>query len=176
MRNKIVIRRTASQPDDPTVRHIALTQGKIAVVDAADYEELSKWNWFACLNPTSGHYYAKRNLFIDGKMTTLPMHTAIIGASPGRVPDHIDGDTLNNRRSNLRAATPTESCINRRIFKNNKTGFRGVSHAHHGGKFAAKIRINKILIHLGYFDTAEEASEVVIARQQQEFTAPRRAS
>jgi hypothetical protein len=70
--------------------------------------------------------------------------------------DHIDGNKSNNRIENLRMATRTEQNYNQLVRKTNKLGVKGVSK--HGNKYRAKIRIDGKKVHLGYFDTAEEAT------------------
>lgn len=68
--------------------------------------------------------------------------------------DHIDQNVANNRFENLRAATPSQSSCNKK--EANASGFRGVDAF--GKRWRAKIRHNNVHIHIGYFDTPEEAS------------------
>lgn len=69
-------------------------------------------------------YYTK---FSDGKRLDLPLHRFILNNPPKElVVDHIDGDTLNNKSSNLRAVTQQQNCQNQRVRKNNASGERGV--------------------------------------------------
>ena len=91
----------------------------VTTVDAADYEWLSQYRWFA--KGTGGKYYAGRAE--RGEM--IMMHREIMKPPPGMVVDHIDGDSLNNRRSNLRICTPRQNNHNR-TFKGNTSGFAGV--------------------------------------------------
>ncbi len=98
------------------MREIKLTQGRIAIVDAADYESLSQWKW--CVSKG----YAIRN---DGK-TSLSMHRQILGFPESHV-DHINGDPLDNRRINLRLATCAENNRNKKKHSNNSSGVIGVS-------------------------------------------------
>ena len=77
-------------PSDPGVRHIALTKGKFAIVDAADYEYLCQFRWHA--KETRGRFYAAT--VIDGK--SVAMHQLLMSPPKGMVVDHIDGNGLNN--------------------------------------------------------------------------------
>lgn len=79
------------------------------------------------------------------------------GSWPTKWIDHRDGDGLNNSWSNLREATPSQNNQNSKRQKNNTTGFRGVSYHKYKGKFRAKINVNGVSNHLGYYSTAEDA-------------------
>lgn len=154
-------RRFIEQPDDPTIRYIALTQGKYAIVDASDYEWLMQWNWFARKDKELKRWYAARSLIIDGRPRMIHMHRVILGLDrlDPRTGDHIEPDlTLDNRRSNLRiATTATEQCCNQRKRKDNKSGYKGVHFHKDSGKWETSISVNKKRIQLGLFHTAEEA-------------------
>lgn len=78
---------------------------------------------------------------------------------PPRIIDHIDGNPLNNSIANLRAATGRLNQLNRRVSRNNTTGYTGVSYMCRLGKYKAVIYKNSKPIYLGLFDTAEDASE-----------------
>lgn len=75
--------------------------------------------------------------------------------------DHINGDTLDNRRSNLRECTNTENCRNRADNYNNKSGYKGVFWYTHckTPKWVANITVDRKKIHLGYFENIEDAIE-----------------
>jgi hypothetical protein len=98
--------------------------------------------------------YARLTVPLNGERF---IHRIIAGAQPGEEVDHIDRNTLNNKRSNLRIATRQQQGFNRGLFKNNTTGYKGVSF--HRGKWQASIRVNGILEYLGRFTTPEKASE-----------------
>lgn len=72
--------------------------------------------------------------------------------------DHIDGDRSNNKISNLRDVTQTLNSRNRAANRNSSTGFTGVSFHKRSGKYYAYIRLRYKLVHLGYFFSAEAAS------------------
>jgi hypothetical protein len=71
--------------------------------------------------------------------------------------DHVDGNTLNNTRANLRIATPTQSHWNSRKRSNNTSGYKGVSWDKRAKVWAATFKINGRCIHLGCFDTPGKA-------------------
>jgi hypothetical protein len=86
------------------------------------------------------------------------MHRLISGTPAGMETDHIDGDGLNNRRSNLRFATTSENQRNRVASANNTSGGRkGVNFHRYSGRWRASIQLNGKRRHLGYFDTPDQA-------------------
>jgi hypothetical protein len=87
------------------------------------------------------------------------MHRFIVDAPPSAQVDHINGDTLNNCRVNLRLATNAQNGGNRRINGNNTTGFKGVSFNKQERRWVAYIKLQYKLYHLGLFDTPEEAAK-----------------
>lgn len=137
------------------MKEIKLTQGKVALVDDADYEELSKHNW--CANKGRITFYAGRGVKIKGKHVTIPMHRVIMKTPKGMDTDHIDGNGLNNQRENLRICTHAENSINRGKCKSNTSGYKGVSWHGGGKKWLSKIRVKRKQINLGIFLTKEEA-------------------
>lgn len=93
------------------------------------------------------------------------MHRVIMGLAPGdgRQVDHIDRNGLNNRRSNLRFATPSQNMYNASS-PGNSTGFRGVEKVRGASRFNARIRVDGERFHLGSFPTAEDAARAYDAK------------
>ncbi|PXW51311.1 HNH endonuclease [Methylobacterium sp. B4] len=131
---------------------VSLTQGLEAVIDAADVPLLSGYAWTAQVG-AEGHAYARR-YFRGG---ALLMHRVLMRAEKGLCVDHIDGDGLNNRRSNLRIANQSQNNMNMLVTRRNKIGVKGVS-VGKTGKFEAKIKYQDKNYYLGGFPTPEEAS------------------
>ena len=136
-------------PAGDDVRHIALTKGKFAIVDAADYEYLSRFRWHA--KEARGRFYAAT--VINGKSIT--MHQLLMAPPRGMVVDHIDGNGLNNRRQNLRLCTPRQNRRNTRP-RRKTSAFLGVSRR--GQKYLARIKHDGRELYLGLFDTETEAA------------------
>lgn len=91
------------------VAFVPLPHGDFAVIDSADYPEISKRPWH--LTGKAGEHYAATNRPGGG---LLKLHHAIMGSPPpGMMVDHIDRDKLNNTRANLRFVTPSENSRNR---------------------------------------------------------------
>jgi hypothetical protein len=137
---------------------IKLTKGKVALIDDID-ADLAELKWQA--SATHGGYYAVRHLARPSK--TLLLHRTILERMTGRtltkteLTDHINGDKLDNRRTNLRIATPTQNLQNRGKTKQNKSGYKGVSWYRAMGKWRAQITVNGKKTYLGTFATPEEA-------------------
>lgn len=96
----------------------------------------------------------KNKIYKEHRLAFLYM----TGSIPDIV-DHIDGNGLNNKWSNLRAVNATDSARNKPIQKNNKSGIPGVSYYKKLKKWRAAISVNGKKKHLGYFDEIDEAAE-----------------
>lgn len=86
---------------------------------------------------------------------------------PGSVIDHINHDSLDDRLENLRACTPTENARNKRIYRNNTSGIRGVYQRN--GRWSAWIKISKKQVSVGTFATAQEAASARSAAEGREY-------
>ena len=138
-------------------KEIQLTQGKVAIVDDSDYEELSKYKWYA--NCIKGTYYAVHTINKkSGCNIKILMHRFILNAKKGIIIDHINRDTLNNSRSNLRECNHKENRLNSKLNKNNKTGFRGVSIYGKTNKFTASIKLHKNT-RIGIYENSIDAAK-----------------
>jgi hypothetical protein len=147
-----------SQPGtEPGTLLVPLTKGQFAIIDEADSWPL-EWNWTATWNPTKRGFYAARSNCSTDRKRTILMHREVMGASPGTQVDHVNGDTLDNRRGNLRLATRGENQRNRGKTRNNKSGFKGVNWRKAEKKWHARIALNGKDHHLGYFSDRIEAS------------------
>lgn len=94
-------------------------------------------------------------LYVRVNPSKISLHRLIMGIPQDKVIDHINRDTLDNRKSNLRICTIQENLRNQKR-PNNKTGKTGVSIAY-GGKYSAQIKHNYKKIHLGIFDNLKSA-------------------
>ncbi len=100
------------------------------------------------------------------------MHREILGiAEAGRtvLGDHIDGNTLDNRRQNLRCVTPSQSVMNRGTQKNNASGVTGVRFDDAAGRWVAIITVNRKQLWLGAADTIEEAARLRLEGERKYF-------
>lgn len=101
-----------------------------------------------------------------GNETSIQMHRIILSRMLGRElerheqVDHWNLNGLDNTRGNLRLATHSQNQANRKVQKNNKLGVKGV--VENGNKYRARIDVNGKCIHLGLFDTLEQARNAYI--------------
>lgn len=118
-------------------KRIPLTKGQFTIVDDEDYEFLSQWDWFAHAGRNS--YYAYRGV---GESHVI-MHRVILNVTDkDLVVDHIDGDGLNNQKSNLRTCTKNENTRNSVKRKDNTSGYKGVSWHKQSRKWVVNIQHN----------------------------------
>lgn len=150
---------------DGTLAYVPLTRGMEAVIDAADVWLVERWNWTATAG--EGRIYAARYTALHGKKFPVFMHRAIVWAPQGRDVDHRDLDGLNNRRSNLRLCTGQQNSWNTRALSRNRTGFKGVWERE--GKFLACLKVDGRTLHLGTFDTPEEAHATYVEYADKHF-------
>lgn len=142
------------------MKKIELSKGLFAKVSDQDYARLSKMNWCASYNGRRDKVYARNEKRINGKIKRTYMHRLIKGvSSKNLLVDHKNGDTLDNRRSNLRKATPKQNSSHKTTLSaHNTTGYRGVRR--YGEKFRAYIYQGNRCIYLGTFGTPQEAAKV----------------
>ena len=140
---------------DGDLAYITLTKGYEAVIDAADVHLVDGFNWYA---NTDGHtVYAQRGAYANGAQKTTRLHRVLMGVHGDLLVDHIDGDGLNNRRSNLRVATHAQNQRNQRLVKRNSSGFKGVSWDKEERNWLAQIRVDGNSRKLGRYKTPEQA-------------------
>lgn len=130
---------------------IKSTNGYEIMVDDEDYSLLSLVKWRAC-RPNKTTWYAYT--CIANKH--VAMHRILLKPSKEFLVDHKDCNGLNNQKSNLRICGKIENAQNSRIRKTNRYGFKGICLTR--GRFQAVIFKNKQRMHLGTFDTPEEAA------------------
>ena len=116
-------------------------------MDDKDYVAISKYKWYA--KRCKGLLYAARH---DASLREIYMHQMIFGV---KWCDHANRNSLDNRRNNLRKASRSQQNCNRKMQKNNTSGYKGVSFAE--GYWRAQIWQGQ-RIHLGYYKTKEEAA------------------
>ena len=132
---------------------IPLTLGYVATIDEDDSPCLESYKWSASKTP-SGCYArsVKRG-------RRIYMHRLIMGVLDDlRVEvDHINGNTMDNRKANLRVCFPQQNDYNRKTYSSNTSGFKGVTWSKEKGIWVSRINVNGRRIHLGYFNNPEAA-------------------
>lgn len=116
-------------------------KGKYTIVSKEDYQELSKYKWYATDKGHRRTKYARGTL--NGKFKhSTGMHRVILGVTgkPHLLVDHINGNGLDNRRENLRIATPSKNASNVSLRRDNTSGYKGVSYRKDRGTWRTEIR------------------------------------
>tara|TARA_R110000787_G_scaffold96201_1_gene199447 strand:- start:474 stop:959 length:486 start_codon:yes stop_codon:yes gene_type:complete len=132
----------------------AYKDGKTFLVSPDDYEDFVDGYRFGL--SSKGHVmYSGRKDGLNGKR----LHRIIMGEPEDFVIDHINRDLLDNRSCNLGFVSQQENVINRGIKKTNKSGVSGVSWHKRDNKWVSQITYKNKKIHLGNFDTLEEATK-----------------
>jgi hypothetical protein len=140
-------------------RRIYLGEGEWTILDQQDYYRLSNFKWY--LRGQGKKFYAIRSVkYGPGKTKESRMHREIMSAPAGLLVDHKDGNSLDNRRENLRLATHSQNACNSQINKTkSKSRFRGACLDKSNGRWFTTIRTNGKRLWFGYFDNEIEAAK-----------------
>jgi hypothetical protein len=133
---------------------IKLSNGIAVLLDDEDFERLHKYKWYQ----TKNGYIMRHETW--PKTGTVYMHREILGAQKGELIDHANHIKYDNRRVNLRFATPSQNIFNQPISSANTSGYVGVCYVKEKRKWRAKIYKNKKAIYLGYFDNKHDAARM----------------
>lgn len=155
---------------------IKLSHGLFAKIDDKDFEKVSQFEWFAYRIAGMGQsgktylygFKPGRKVKKEGekypsgkqKYQRVWLYNFLMEPSEGMIVDHINGDPLDNRRSNLRIITQKQNVLNRGKRVNGKTSkFLGVSKNVEKKKFIASIKILGKSLYLGSYSNEEDAAK-----------------
>ena len=135
------------------------------VIDKEDAERVGTYSWSVMVSHYSDKwitYYYASSCTCKKKTGHYLLHRFIMDAPKGTMVDHIDRDTHNMRKSNMRICDGSTNCRNKKLQSNNSSGYRGVLLNHYGTlanhpKWYAYIDVHRRKIHLGYYDNLEDA-------------------
>jgi hypothetical protein len=136
------------------VMYLPLSQGYETIVDDEDFDWLNQWKWTASLH-TGGKIYAYRQDYRGRRPKCILLHRLILSCPDDMQCDHINGNGLDNTRSNIRVCTSKQNHGNRR--PNHGHRYIGIRRTPHG-TWSAQIRILGKVTRLGIFETAEDAA------------------
>ena len=141
-----------------TFRRIYLGDDTWALVSPQDYCQLAGYNWYLAGN--GKQFYAFRNEKIGpGKTKMVSMHREIMKAPKGLIVDHKNGNSLDNRRPNLRLGTQSQNMQNRAKKKGTTSRFVGVCYDKRDRKWIARIRTDGKVKCLGSHSNEIEAAK-----------------
>jgi hypothetical protein len=132
---------------------IKLTKGQHALVDQEDFDYLNQWKW-----RFSGKYAVRSGPRSNYKRKFISMHRLLMGEPLGLEVDHVNGDKLDNRRSNLRLCSRQQNARNQKKTSINKSGYRGVFWHSKAKKWCVQISVNKKNKHVGLFENLKDAA------------------
>lgn len=141
---------------------VPLTKGLEALIDKQDVDRVGEHKWFAnTVNKTaSGNSYTYPTAYLYGWGRPYSyLHRFIMMPEKGFIVDHINGNTLDNRRSNMRICTVRENNCNTSIHRSGH--MVGTSKAENGA-FRSRIFIDGHHKHLGTFKTEHEAHQAYL--------------
>ena len=136
-------------------REIPLTQGQIALVDDEDFERVNVFKWQAQALYYGGYIATRWTCGSHQNRQTIYMHRFIMNTPKELVVDHINHNTLDNQKSNLRNCTRSQNQMNRRIHRNNKLGIKGIRK--NGKAYQGFVWLNGEYVWCQTFPTIEEA-------------------
>lgn len=150
-------------------------KGLSAKVSDIDYARVMQYKWFARPSKGSDIVYVFRQGWVDGKHYNIFLHRFIKPPPPGKYVDHIDGDGLNNCRSNLRPATSAQNALaSRKKMKNASSVYKGVSKHKATGKWQVLVTMEGgARQHVGLYkdeiDAARAYNEAIVKARDSKF-------
>lgn len=133
-----------------------------ALVDNEDYNKLMKYKWHLHKNHDRGFYISR--CFNDPqdwhKVKNVSMHREIMGFPNSHI-DHVNRNSFDNRKRNLRLCSCGQNRVNSKLNKNNHSGHRNIYWTQQTGRWRAVLNSNRQKIHLGYFLNFSDAVQAV---------------
>ena len=132
---------------------VALSKGYYTIIDKEDAEKVNQFSWFY----QNGYAMLRTYEGVGKKRKAIYLHRFINNTPPDKHTDHINGNTLDNRKKNLRTCTIQQNTHNQKVRKG-VSKYKGVNYIKETGRWAANIKINMKRIHLKSYKTEEEAA------------------
>lgn len=132
--------------------NIKTSSGKVFIIDREDYKKVSLYKWHI-----SSHGYVKRDEWNGKNRKVVYLHRYILEINNTKsLVDHVNGDKLDNRKSNLRLCNRSQNACNSKLSKNNSSGYKGVRKKRK--KWQAYFKFNGKQKSIGVFETKQEAA------------------
>jgi len=142
-------------------RRIPLPHGRYAIVDPEDFDRLNAYKWH--VSGARDTYYAARSTRSpkNNRRIVVKMHREILDVGDGMFVDHINQNSLDNRKANLRPATRAQNGRNRRKMRkiNCSSQYKGLTWYRREERWAVRIMANGKSKFVGYYDDEIEAAE-----------------
>mgnify|MGYP003392956036 CR=1 FL=1 len=138
---------------------IKLPNNLFTMVDDEDFEIINKFKWNCSTNRSKLPYVQRYTPFLNKKRSCIKLHRQIMSAKEGQYVDHINGNSLDNRKVNLRICTNKENSRNSRISRNNTSGYKGVIWNKRNKNWRARIGLEGKMFDLGSYKNKEDAAK-----------------
>lgn len=126
------------------------------IIDAEDFNKIKEYYWYVGKKPNA--FYVITNINKNNKRTTLKLHRLIMDFPENMDIDHINHNTFDNRKTNLRICKHNKNTKNHKININNTSGFKGVTWFKYTKKWSVGIFSDGNRVHIGYFDDKIKAA------------------
>ncbi|HJV45645.1 MAG TPA: HNH endonuclease [Bacillota bacterium] len=133
-----------------------------AWIDTKDLPLASSFpgTWVAEYSQTAQRYYIHGRLYANGTSKKVYLHRWLVSCPDDLVVDHIDGDSLNNLRSNLRTVTSAQNAQNKKLYTTNQSGVPGLTWDKAKGKWRVQFSINGKCKYFGSYFEFHDAEKV----------------
>lgn len=128
------------------------------IIDEECYEKIAGYSLHV-----NSKGYAEVRFTENKKLKSILIHRVVVSAGKNEIVDHVNGNTLDNRKENLRIVTRNQNMQNCKTYKSSSTGFKGVSWHSSAKKYIARIQVNKSRMIIGYYDDINDA---ILARKE----------
>lgn len=134
------------------------------IIDTEDLDRLIKfnstWHTFYSITAKTNYVAATKRIEESNRYNTVYLHRLLIDAPPNSYVDHINHNTLDNRKKNLRITTNDKNTRHRKSKNsNNKSGYRNVCWSEYDNKWIVQLQLNGKNTVLGYFKDVDEAGK-----------------
>ena len=147
---------------------LPLSKNMEVTIDIEDKNLVSDYKWYAHKG-TSGYYAATMIRNNDGSRGRIFMHRLLNNTPEGHETDHINHNTLDNTRSNLRTVTKSQNQHNTRLRKDSVSGFKGVGWHKATNKWRTRINKDGVTVFTAYFSTKIEAAKAYDTKAKELF-------
>jgi len=130
---------------------------KIVLIDDEDYDKIKNYSW-GLQYDGNAFYITHNRCNSDRTRTMLRIHRIITDCPEGMIVDHINGDTFDNRKENLRICTQSGNCMNRRKGTNKSSVYKGVTFLKSKNRWMAQIKTKGKRKPLGTYKTEDQAA------------------